>query len=139
MKSPWEALYALWSADAALVAMLGSDEAGDPSIWPEMRDQVEELGAFPMISTPGLTSMARLTPGTGDVEVSTWLTVLTTDDDPDGVRDAVELRLVELAEGTQASAWTFEGVRVGVRLLGARDANQDGRLRRRHIWAVGVN
>lgn len=140
MKAPWNALYALWSADDDLVALLAADERGDPAIYPAMRDEVEDVDAFPMLTTPGLTSQARPYPTLGDSEISTWLTVLEhPHQDPEGLRDAIELRLAELAEGTQAGAWFFEGVRVSVRLVGVRDANQPGRLRRRHIWTVGVN
>jgi len=138
MKSAWDALYSLFANDATLVALLASDGAGAPAIYPEFREDVEAEGDYPMITSPGTSGERRLNKDQADVEISTWITVLTSQTDPEGRRDSIDERMVALADATLRSAHTFDGVRVSVRTVGMRDANQDGRLRRRRIWTVGV-
>lgn len=138
MKSAWNALYSLFGKDAILAGYLASGADGKPAIYPEFREDVEAEGDFPMITSPGTSGEARLNASQGDVEISTWLTVLTSQADPEGTRDAIDERMVALADATIRSAWTFEGVRVSVRTIGMRDANQPLKLRRRRIWTVGV-
>jgi hypothetical protein len=138
MKSAWNALRALYVADATLVALLASDENGDPAIYPQLRDAVEDAADFPMVTTPGASGERRQSVRAGDVEISTWLAVHMQDEDPEATRDAIDERMVELAEGTLDVAWFYDGVRVSVRTAGMRDANLADRLRRRRIWTVGV-
>lgn len=138
MKSAWNALYDLLSNDATLIALLAADANADPAIYPQMREDVEAEGDFPMITTPGTSGERRLNAASGDVEISTWATVLTSQADPEGTRDAIDERMVALAAATMVTAWFFDGVRVSVRTVGTRDVNQEDRLRRRRIWSVGV-
>ncbi len=139
MKSAWNALYSLLSADATLAALLAVDENGDPAIYPHMREDVEEEGAFPMVTTPGVSGEDRLNPTQGDVEISTWATVFVRGhEDPDAVLHSIDERMVALAEGTMTAAWIYDGVRVSVRTLGMREVYLPDRIRRRRVWTVGV-
>ncbi|HSV91725.1 MAG TPA: hypothetical protein VLH81_01565 [Desulfobacterales bacterium] len=138
MKSPWNALRSLFAADATLTGLLARDAHGDAAIYPEMRADLVAEADYPMVTTPGASGESRVSASQADAEISTWLTVSDTQTDPEGIRDSIDERMVALAFGTIRSAWFFEGVRVSVRTLGMRDANQPGLLRRRRVWTVGV-
>ena len=138
MKSAWAALYDLWSKDETLVALLAEDAAGDPAIYPYMREDVQAVGDFPMITTPGVSGEDRANLTQGDVEISTWITVLTSASDPDGALHSIDEAMLDAAADTMESAHFFDGVRISVRTLGMREINESDRLRRRRIWTVGV-
>jgi len=136
--SAWDALYDLFSEDATLAALLATNADTKPAIYPHMREAVEGEGDFPTITTPGASGESRLNKNQADVEISTWVTVLTSEADPEGKRHAIDERMVALADATIRSRHAFSGVRISVRTFGMRDIAEPDRLRRRRIWSVGV-
>lgn len=135
---PHVALMHRWNVDATLKGLTVPMEDGKAGFFPNWPEQGLKDSAYPRVTTPGVTGSDFVSPQVGDFEVSFWIHVPTSLDDPDATLVAIEQRMLALAH-LQAWKHGSSEIRIYARCVGSRDAHETKMLRRRTIWAVGVN